>query len=371
MEHEIANVCHESFVSSADISCVTMENYGIGNLYSSDSVARSKGLKVERFVRPPFTITFQFRPLIHITHIVLHVDSDDGGVCKFQVFVTRANESTRQYLKNCGTFMTSSHGRVLVLNNKLWVRSDFEIPNTVLGSHLHARLFGQQLHSQTLHSTQPLRAVKHVVMTILHMSGAKPFNLKALEVWAIWGDASDRTVFEKCKSALIQAQPTGAAASTSVYQVDRSTSEAFVCDGSSSIIEAQFKSNKEIKQVASDGPGSIPERFLDELTYQLMTLPMILPSEHHVDQSTVEKTRELDLLYSRPPSDPFTGIPYTDRQKPQFAACLKTEIDAFVINNSFMESNRTVGSAEDIIKHRSQLGNDKAVHLKLTSCFVL
>lgn len=361
MEQEVINVCRESFVSSAEISCVTMEHRGIDNLYSSDAVVRSRGLKVERFIRPPFTMTFQFKPLVHLTHIVLHTDCDhEGDVCRLQVSVTRANQSTQQYLKSCGMFVVSPASRVSVLHNKLWVRPDFELPNTVLGSHLHTRLLGEQPHSQTLHSTHPLRAVKHIVMTILHMSGAKPFGLKALEVWAV--PSSDGTVFEECKSAAARDEPR-AASSIGLYQVDHSTSEA--CIRSNSDMEMQQVQST--KHAPKCGPDSIPEHFLDKLTYQLMVLPMVLPSGHYVDQTTAEKTQELDLLYGRPPSDPFTGIPYSDRQKPRFAPHLKAEIDAYVVvNNSFVEGYRTVGSAEDITKHRSQLGNDKAIIILCT-----
>lgn len=53
---------------------------------------------------------------------------------------------------------------------------------------------------------------------------------------------------------------------------------------------------------------SIPDRFLDEITYELMALPMLLPSGHFVDRSTLEKLHHTDTTYARPPSDPFTGM---------------------------------------------------------------
>lgn len=53
---------------------------------------------------------------------------------------------------------------------------------------------------------------------------------------------------------------------------------------------------------------TVPERFLDEITYELMALPMLLPSGHFVDRSTLEKLQHTDSVYGRPPSDPFTGI---------------------------------------------------------------
>lgn len=54
--------------------------------------------------------------------------------------------------------------------------------------------------------------------------------------------------------------------------------------------------------------ATVPEQFLDEITYELMALPMLLPSGHFVDRSTLEKLQHTDSMYGRPPSDPFTGI---------------------------------------------------------------
>lgn len=47
--------------------------------------------------------------------------------------------------------------------------------------------------------------------------------------------------------------------------------------------------------------------FLDKITYEVMQIPMLLPSGHCVDRSTVEKLANNDALYGRPPTDPFTG----------------------------------------------------------------
>lgn len=50
-----------------------------------------------------------------------------------------------------------------------------------------------------------------------------------------------------------------------------------------------------------------PHKFFDELTYDLMQIPMLLPSGHCVDRSTLDRLRHMDLAYGRLPLDPFTG----------------------------------------------------------------
>ncbi len=51
----------------------------------------------------------------------------------------------------------------------------------------------------------------------------------------------------------------------------------------------------------------VPTKFLDAITYEIMLLPMLLPSGHYVDRSTVDKLANSDSLYGRSPTDPFTG----------------------------------------------------------------
>lgn len=51
----------------------------------------------------------------------------------------------------------------------------------------------------------------------------------------------------------------------------------------------------------------VPSEFLDKITYEVMQIPMLLPSGHCVDRSTVERLGNNDSLYGRPPTDPFTG----------------------------------------------------------------
>ncbi|CAI8041454.1 RING finger protein 37 [Geodia barretti] len=53
---------------------------------------------------------------------------------------------------------------------------------------------------------------------------------------------------------------------------------------------------------------SVPERFMDEITCEIMVLPMLLPSGHFVDRSTLDKLHTTDCVYGRPPSDPFTEV---------------------------------------------------------------
>ncbi len=52
---------------------------------------------------------------------------------------------------------------------------------------------------------------------------------------------------------------------------------------------------------------AIPEKFLDEITCELMVLPMLLPSGHYVDRSTLDRLGNMNATYGREDCDPFTG----------------------------------------------------------------
>ena len=67
-------------------------------------------------------------------------------------------------------------------------------------------------------------------------------------------------------------------------------------------------SGPSLESCGDSGTVGIPERFLDEITCEVMILPMLLPSGHVVDRSTLDKLHHTDSVYGRPPSDPFTGM---------------------------------------------------------------
>lgn len=93
----------------------------------------------------------------------------------------------------------------------------------------------------------------------------------------------------------------------------------------------------------------IPNEFLDEITHEIMQIPMILPSGKIVDRSTVDKCNTSQAVYGGLPRDPFSGRVYTSSLKPVFNASLKSRIDEFVTENKIeIHSGQTVGNARSI-----------------------
>ena len=56
---------------------------------------------------------------------------------------------------------------------------------------------------------------------------------------------------------------------------------------------------------------NIPESFLDALTYEIMMDPVILPSGHKVDMSSIKNHERIQRELGRRLFDPFTGIQCT------------------------------------------------------------
>ncbi|CAF1341314.1 unnamed protein product [Adineta steineri] len=74
----------------------------------------------------------------------------------------------------------------------------------------------------------------------------------------------------------------------------------------------------------------IPSEFLDSLTFDLMLIPMLLPSGHLIDRTTLEKCIAEDIRWCRLPRDPFTLESFTNITQPVVAQQLKIRIDQFL-----------------------------------------
>lgn len=98
----------------------------------------------------------------------------------------------------------------------------------------------------------------------------------------------------------------------------------------------------------------IPEDFLDPLTCEVMSVPLLMPSGHSLDAHTLERFIANEAIWARPPSDPFTGVPFKQGQQPTPNVPLKARIDRFLLLNmnhqEVKKIGRTVGSADRVYR---------------------
>lgn len=81
----------------------------------------------------------------------------------------------------------------------------------------------------------------------------------------------------------------------------------------------------------------MPEEFIDALTNEMMRMPIKLPSNKYIDQSTLDKYVEEKKKTNASANDPFTCITFDSNYKPIFDEILKSKIDKFLFDNSGRE----------------------------------
>lgn len=78
----------------------------------------------------------------------------------------------------------------------------------------------------------------------------------------------------------------------------------------------------------------VPEDFIDALTNEMMRMPVKLPSNKYIDQSTLDRYISERKKNNNSPNDPFTCIKFDSNYKPIFDEKLKSKIDKFLFDNS-------------------------------------
>ncbi|XP_056144548.1 RING finger protein 37 [Lampris incognitus] len=108
--------------------------------------------------------------------------------------------------------------------------------------------------------------------------------------------------------------------------------------------------------IPSSSSSMVPEEFLDPITQEVMTLPMLLPSGVSVDNATLEEYERREATWGRPPNDPFTGVPFTAGSKPLPNPILKSRIDRILLQRGVGSREGTLGrQAEGEKPHPSRL----------------
>ena len=345
------------FITNAELSCVTVDGLEIENLFSQDPLVRNKGVRVESFVRPPVSLKLTFNLPINLTHILIKPRLDAEETCKLRLSAGKATA-----LKDCGCFVYSTTRLPLILHNKQWSKREnpscFILPNKVVGSQVHAKLLCQEITSQPLKITLNLTTLN---IEFLYCSGPKPLAIQYIEIWGHLSKSAtieQRKTFEQVVHSLLSKEPIGCSSSspvtTKLYHVD---CDDTLNERSHDTLSVSSTSTRKATEVSSVSEANeMPSKFLDALTYEIMLLPHILPSGYYVDQSSIDKSHELDLMNGRPPSDPFTGIPYSEHLRPTFCPKLKAELDLYFSQHPMSQPvAKTVGSADDIVQHRQNL----------------
>ena len=93
----------------------------------------------------------------------------------------------------------------------------------------------------------------------------------------------------------------------------------------------------------ADQPA-MPKEFIDPLTFVMMINPVLLPSGQTIDQATLDKHIVTQSEWGRPPSDPFTGVVFSEQYQPVPNVALKLKLDRYHMSAMSTSSVCTEGS---------------------------
>ncbi|CAG9830034.1 unnamed protein product [Diabrotica balteata] len=271
------------------------DNYEVDNLISNKYIDKIRGFISYSAIKPPVEVEFEFICPVNIHYIIINTTVGNQKCSGIELLAKKQNSD---YI-SIGKCIYENSGIVFCNSRKY---SNTQLPPNCDTS-FHLAFFKS-------HTFQHFLNAQSIKIIIFRTEKSVPC-IGSVEVWGIPSKSCSK----------LTVNTIGKLATGSKKEISGSTSES---------------NSEEFK---------IPEDFKDDLTYELMTIPMTLPSGKTIDQSTLEKQIESEKSFGRKPCDPFTGIKFNETLKPVINVGLKSRIDMFVLQNS----------------HRSELFNHKRI----------
>ncbi|KAJ1213370.1 hypothetical protein NDU88_001008 [Pleurodeles waltl] len=336
----VINLCLPQFSPNITCNKVCADGYEVENLISEDIVKRNRGFRCEYFIRPPVHVTITFPFNIDISTINVDVTSSGGNqhFTELEIFTTSTSKSTLNSQGNPFpgvSNQSSSEKDVYKLVGKALLKNPYR-------AIFHNRGFKAR---PPFHHTQPpfpntefvsfelwnkgpfsLNNVTHLKISISHLAGGGLLCIKTVEVWGQPARSCPQALMDSVLQIASESLPQAIGS-----QDPASPMESNCMSDSNSDIAQQILQELDIHDV--------PEEFLDPITLEVMTLPMLLPSGKVIDQSTLEKCNRSEASWGRMPSDPFTGVTYNHHSQPVPHPTLKARIDLFLLQHGIPGSN--------------------------------
>ena len=340
---ELVNFAREDLGTVVTSSCVFEDNHPPSNLIATKWSQRSAGYRAEHFIRPPVKVTLQFSVPVNIQSICVQLNQLSMHTSKAELYLPRADRP----VKLCGEIILKGSTVIQLINRGLSL-DDLIMRQTALGSFLQL-----EKEEGKLSNSRMLNGVNSLELKILHSSSYQAPAVKAFEVWALF-DRRHKSceqlwrVIESWK----QSEGSSGPVFPSVFSAEVAGNHPTQGQSVNHTTTSQ-PYQLTINNSGQSSNGQVPESFLDEITYEVMLIPMLLPSGHYVDQATIDKFSSVENSWGRPSADPFTGVAFTSAVKPKFCAHLKAQIDKFLTKNSqqYASLGRTAGNADQLEKH--------------------
>ncbi|XP_047349955.1 RING finger protein 37 [Vespa velutina] len=299
----LMNFCAPCLQPTVTCDTISTEGYDVTNLIQDPC----NGFLAYSCIKPPVQIDFTFLCNIQIHHICIWPSVGSQKSSGFQIYAKTVNNNTMSYtLLSSGCLSENNTGVLFYAANvnpaNISIAPNF-LQRYIKGS-------ARNIISQT----------KSLRICIFKTQNSVP----ALGKIEVWGSVSSKS----SKDIISSIDALWSASQTSVPCLPAINHQSNI--STINVKNADVKNNTNNAKIALE----IPDSFLDAITCEIMTQPILLPSGKTIDQTTLEKHEESEALWGRSISDPFTGLPFNENRKPIMATTLKIRIDKFLLENS-------------------------------------
>ncbi|KAK3756239.1 hypothetical protein RRG08_035301 [Elysia crispata] len=325
---------------------ISTDNHECTNLVSSDWHKRRRGFIAEHFIKPPVNITFQFPCSIQIyqvfvtpfvgqqlsSNIEVYTASTSSRAKNDMSSVARAKSSSHSAkhehptlcaLPTCG--LTSSplfyqvskvsvfdYGRICFTNPLFGPETEFDCSTEDRNLSLYRKTM-QHFKKELM------MAASHLSIRLVQTRHGSSVAVSSVDIWGL----PAISVPMPLKNNII-------AKFTSFIKPRPSTEKK------KDICSAKQETNGSVplsEQHIQEEELSIPDEFIDQLTCEVMCIPMLLPCGKNVDLSTLNRFFDSEAAHGRAPRDPFTGVVFSENSKPISNIALKSRIDQFLFKH--------------------------------------
>ena len=100
----LINFCLEPFVQHVECGCVCADEQSLHNLISTNPHLRTRGCRVEHFIRPPVHLEFQFSAPVHVACILIRPSLTENAEARIEIAGSLNSPSSEgHYYKPCGS----------------------------------------------------------------------------------------------------------------------------------------------------------------------------------------------------------------------------------------------------------------------------
>lgn len=325
---ELINFARNKLKTKISTSSLCVDGHEVENLIE-DNIFNSfqkKPFMAEYYVKCPVTVVLCFPCLIDISAIVLGRRVSLNHYTKSLDIFTAYLKPIKQYKTDATIFpcnysldltKDTAHGSFNFVGNFNERFHESNVSVIVFQNQQHSILYQRENQDYASVSMKPLVSTRSCSHLMIKITYASLPVIKHLEVWGTVSCRNSSPVLIAANKMLNMLNIVDKKNNTIFNEINVNKKEGIA--GSSTI-----HLNDEEK---------IPDEFIDPITYDVMTYPLLLPSGKNIDKTTYDKFISEEGKLGRVPCDPFTGVAFHDNKQPIPNMVLKSRIDKFLLQN--------------------------------------